>query len=100
MLRKQIQNKHETEVTKLIKDVTSGNLRKKAARRELNGKGFDIDSEEDDEELLRKIRNKHATALVLDDMDDEDKTPLQRLGELIPSVHYIKKSYLILICCK
>ena len=79
--RKQIQSKHETDVTKLLHDVTSGNLRKKAARRELSGKGFDIDSDEDDDELLRKIRNKHATALILDDLDDEDKTPLQKLGD-------------------
>lgn len=75
-----MQKTHELDVTKLLHDVTSGNLRKRA-RRDASGKGFDLDSDEDDEELLRKIRNKHATALVLDDIDDEDKTTLQRLGE-------------------
>ena len=73
-----MQKKHETDVTKLLHDVTSGNLRKK--RGSGAGKGLDMDSDEDDEALLRKIRNKSASALVLDDIDDEDKTTLERLG--------------------
>ncbi|KND00246.1 uncharacterized protein SPPG_04577 [Spizellomyces punctatus DAOM BR117] len=53
--RQQVQEEHEKEITELLNDVTTGNLRKRKARRSENG-GFLDDSDEDDELLLARIR--------------------------------------------
>lgn len=78
-----MQHKHETDVSKLLHDVTTGNLRKRAQRGDANGKGLDTDSDEENDLLLRKIRKKSAPAFMLDDIDDSDMTHLQKLG-MIP----------------
>jgi hypothetical protein len=72
--------------------VTSGNLRKRTGK-DSSGKGLDFDSDEDDDALLRKIRNKRASALVLDDIDEEDKTSLQKLGKFFSDFFY-KKTFI------
>ena len=76
-----MQQKHETDVSKLLHDVTTGNLRKRA-RRGSNSKGLDTDSDEENDLLLRKIRKKTAPAFVLDEIDDVDMTKLQKLGKI------------------
>ena len=76
-----MQQKHETDVSKLLHDVTTGNLRKRAQRS--NGKGLDTDSDEENDMLLRKIRKKAAPAFILDDVDDADMTNLQKLGSVL-----------------
>lgn len=55
--RDQEQQQHDKEVSELINDVTTGNLRKRMAKRHRNGQGgFDLmDSSDDDEALLRKL---------------------------------------------
>ena len=77
-----MQQKHETDVSKLLHDVTTGNLRKRAQRGS-NGKGLDTDSDEENDMLLRKIRKKAAPAFMLDDVDDADMTNLQKLGSVL-----------------
>ncbi|KAI8914066.1 MRC1-like domain-containing protein [Powellomyces hirtus] len=58
--RQQAQQDHEKGITELLNDVTTGNLRKRKARRSRNGGGgFIEDSDEDDDLLLAKIRGKH-----------------------------------------
>lgn len=78
-----MQQKHETDVSKLLHDVTTGNLRKRAQRGDTNGKGLDTDSDEENDLLLRKIRKKAAPAFMLDDIDDSDMTNLQKLGRIL-----------------
>lgn len=77
--REQVQQEHEKEITELLNDVTSGNLRRRKARRSKNGHGGYLeDSDEDDELLLAKIRGKH---LVGKDQDQgEEALGLQALA--------------------
>ena len=77
-----MQHKHESDVSKLIHDVTTGNLRKRTQRGDASGKGLDTDSDEENDLLLRKIRKKSAPAFALDNIDDSDMTTLQKLGKI------------------
>ncbi|KAI8803404.1 MRC1-like domain-containing protein [Cladochytrium replicatum] len=71
--RAQMQEQDEAEIRELMNDVTSGNLRKRAAHRESarSGKGFELsDSEEENELLLRKIRKRSGKRRKQEGGDD------------------------------
>ncbi|KAJ3160253.1 hypothetical protein HK101_000947 [Irineochytrium annulatum] len=55
--RKQVLEADSKAVETLLNDVTTGNLRKRSARKE-DSRGFTLSDSDDDEALLRKIRRK------------------------------------------
>ncbi|KAJ3186026.1 hypothetical protein HDU85_000940 [Gaertneriomyces sp. JEL0708] len=58
----------EKAVEELLRDVTTGNLRKRKARRERLGRGFLEDSDEEDERILERLRSRWDR----DDRQDKD----------------------------
>ncbi|KAI9004649.1 MRC1-like domain-containing protein [Gaertneriomyces semiglobifer] len=58
----------EKAVEELLRDVTTGNLRKRKARRERLGRGFLEDSDEEDERILERLRARWNR----DDRHDKD----------------------------
>lgn len=72
--------KEKTEFEALLHDVTSGNLRKRARMADPSGKGYDIhDSDEENEALLRRIREKIRPRNQKN--DDDELTALEKLAK-------------------
>ncbi|KAJ3227801.1 hypothetical protein HK099_000055 [Clydaea vesicula] len=71
----QLKEQDEREVETIIRDVTSGALRKKGfgvaarANRERSGNGFELDDSDDDEEMINRIKNKLAKYNKIDKSD-------------------------------
>ncbi|KAL2916827.1 hypothetical protein HK105_203606 [Polyrhizophydium stewartii] len=81
---KQMLDKDKTEFEALLRDVTSGNLRKRAKRNDPSGKGYDIeDSDEENEAILRRIREQFKPKRTgKDGVDDEDDDIVRSLDKL------------------
>ncbi|KAJ3290554.1 hypothetical protein HK104_006691 [Borealophlyctis nickersoniae] len=75
----QEQQADKERVDELMKDVTSGNLRKKKSHRDGAGKGFDMmDGDDVNQVILESIRARHFRSRSGDDEDDEDMSPLEK----------------------
>lgn len=72
----------QNDITNILNDVTSGALRKRRGKRfDPTGKGLDLyDSDEENEALLRQIRNRMGLQASKKNKKDEDEGPLQILG--------------------
>ncbi|KAH6590720.1 hypothetical protein BASA50_009183 [Batrachochytrium salamandrivorans] len=77
---KQVLAQDKSEFEALLNDVTSGNLRKRGRRNDPLGKGYDIrDSDEENEELLRRIRDQFKPKT--DPCTGDDTLNLERLAQ-------------------
>ncbi|KAJ3336391.1 hypothetical protein HDU93_002916 [Gonapodya sp. JEL0774] len=78
--RQQMKEKDDQDFNNLLQDVTTGNLRKRR-RRGLDGKGFDIDSSDEDELFggaWKKLAEKYAKRRMNDDDEGEELTAVER----------------------
>ncbi|KAL5033252.1 hypothetical protein RTP6_001245 [Batrachochytrium dendrobatidis] len=77
---KQLLEKDKSEFEALLNDVTSGNLRKRGRRNDPTGKGLDMhDSDEENEELLRRIRDQFKSKT--NGNDNDDLVSLEKLAQ-------------------